>query len=95
MNGMQQVDGEDDDEKLVWACTCKQGGVITRQGTDSADAVLGRTAAEHLRARGNERHRIDVGRYFTSAKLGRPAPVEWGEDQPSGRGASSNVASCT
>jgi hypothetical protein len=67
-------------EKLVWACTCNQGGVITDRGTDSADTVLGRTAAEHLRTRGNEDHRIDVGRYYTSARLGRPAPVEWAED---------------
>ena len=70
-----------EDEKLVWVCTCNQGGVTTGRGTEPADAILGRTVAEHLRARGNEGHRIDVGRYYTSARLERrPAPVEWGED---------------
>jgi hypothetical protein len=68
--------------KLIWACTCGKGGVAFQRGTERARVDLERKVSEHLRQRGNESHRVDVGRYVTSTRLDRqPPPLVWGEDE--------------
>lgn len=67
--------------KLVWACSCGKGGTALRRGTEGAGMELERQVGGHLRERGSEGHGVDVGRYFTSARLDRtPRPLLWSED---------------
>lgn len=67
--------------KLVWACTCGEGGVASQRGTAGAGEMLERDVGAHLHERGNDRHRVDVGRYLTSATLNpSPVPLVWHDE---------------
>lgn len=69
--------------KLVWACSCGKGGVAAQIGTAGAGADLERQAARHLRDRGAEGHRIDVGGFLGSLQVDpAPRPLLWQAGEP-------------
>jgi hypothetical protein len=76
----QQWDGPAGDRKLVWACTCGEGGIAFARGTDTARSELDRQAGKHLREREREGHRVDVGAYAGSLRIdSAPRPLLWHE----------------
>jgi hypothetical protein len=78
----EDFDDSGNARKLIWACTCAKGGVAYQRGTEAAGVMLERDVDAHLRERGNERHQVDVGRYFSSAVLDpAPKPLIWHEDE--------------
>jgi hypothetical protein len=76
--GISGLSALDSAERLVWACSCGQGGTVTRCGPNPARAVLEIEAGRHLRERGKEGHGISVGVYATSVCLDpEPKPLVW------------------
>jgi hypothetical protein len=66
------------EEKLVWACSCKAGGVCRAVGHESVRDQLEAVIAGHLRQPGNEGHAVSAGRLFAEVRLdASPVPLVW------------------